>query len=225
MLKGRRPWQEELEIIDDTMKAISGVTDPEELVSRYWEGIDKLLPIHDYISVSRRNVEAPAYLITRSTRFAEHFNPWTQRDRLPKLTGGLMGEIAYANKPVFIDDLPARLSKDDPAWFYLQGFSSLIALPLGIFDNESHKEASVQLQEGDLLVLYTDGITETVAPHTTGNQRELFGTERLDQLLRTCADASPRVCLDRIHTELAIFSDNAPAADDRTLIAMRCVGP
>ncbi|MDB5293912.1 MAG: rsbU 2, partial [Phycisphaerales bacterium] len=38
MLK-RRPWQEELDIIDQTMKAISGIRDPEELVGAYWNGI------------------------------------------------------------------------------------------------------------------------------------------------------------------------------------------
>src|SRR6266850_5425684 len=122
MLKQRRPWPEELAIIDKTMKAISGVTDPEELVNVYWEGIGELLPIGDYVSVSRRGVEPPFYLVTRSSRFTEHFNPWTQRDRLPRLAGGLLGEIAYANEPVIIDDVPARLKADDPAHFYLEGF-------------------------------------------------------------------------------------------------------
>ncbi len=129
MLHGRRPWQEELEIIDRTMKAISGVTDPEELVSIYWENIGELLPIPDYLAVSRRNVEAPYYLITRSSRFTEEINPWTQRDRLPRLTGGLVGEILYGGAPVMIDDLPPRLAPDDPAYFYLQGFGSLYGLP------------------------------------------------------------------------------------------------
>jgi phosphoserine phosphatase RsbU/P len=125
----RLPWQDELAIIDRTMKAISGVTDPEELVEIYWSGIDELLPVNDYMAVSRRGVEPPYFLVTRSSRFTEHFNPWTQRDRLPKLSGGLAGEIAYANKPVIIEDLPSRLKRDDPAWFYLEGFGSLIALP------------------------------------------------------------------------------------------------
>jgi sigma-B regulation protein RsbU (phosphoserine phosphatase) len=128
MLK-RRPWQEELEIIDSTMKAISGVRDPEELVEIYWNGIGKLIAVDDYVSMSRRNVEPPFYVITRSSRFTEQFNPWTQRDRLPHFSGGLLGEIIYANKPVMIDDLPARLADDDPARFYLEGFASLVALP------------------------------------------------------------------------------------------------
>jgi sigma-B regulation protein RsbU (phosphoserine phosphatase) len=129
MLQQRLPWQQELAIIDQTMKAISGVTDPEQLVEVYWTGIGELIAIEDYVAVSRRNVDPPYFLITRSSRFTEHFNPWTQRERLPLMSGGLLGEIAYANRPLVIEDLPARLSADDPARFYLEGFRSLIALP------------------------------------------------------------------------------------------------
>src|SRR5438105_4213855 len=129
MLKKRLPWPDELAIIDRTMKAISIVTDPEKMVNIYWNGINDLVQLKDYISLSRRNVEPPEYLITRSTRFTEHHNPWTHRDRLPRLSGGILGEIIYANKPIIIDDLPARLAPDDPAHFYLEGFQSLVALP------------------------------------------------------------------------------------------------
>src|SRR5688572_5889762 len=125
----RLPWQDELAVIDRTMKAISGITDPDELVATYWNGIGELIPVGDYVAVSRRNVEPPFYLITRSSRFTEDINPWTQRDRLPRMSGGLLGEIVYANRPVIIDDLPARLAADDPAHFYLEGFGSLVALP------------------------------------------------------------------------------------------------
>src|SRR2546423_11655349 len=126
---GRRPWQEELEIVDRTMRSISSIRDPETLVSEYYDGIGKLIPVHDYISLSRRNVAPGDYIITRSSRFTEHFNPWTQRDRLPRLSGGLLGELLYGNKPVIIDDLPRRLAKDDPATFYFEGFGSLVFLP------------------------------------------------------------------------------------------------
>ena len=129
MLRGRRPWREELEIIDRTMKAISGVTDPDELVSVYWSGIGELLPVGGYLAASRRDLEPPFYRITRSSRFAEEHQPWTQRERLPKFSGGLVGEIVYGNKPVFIDDLPSRVAADDPGKFDLDGFQTLIALP------------------------------------------------------------------------------------------------
>src|SRR5262245_23178555 len=125
----RLPWHEELAIIDRTMKAISGVTDPEELVEIYWDSIGELVEVGDYVAISRRGVQPPQYVLTRSSRFTEHFNPWTQRDRLPRMSGGILGEIIYANKPVIIDDLPKQLSPDDPAYFHLQGFAKLIALP------------------------------------------------------------------------------------------------
>jgi phosphoserine phosphatase RsbU/P len=125
----RRPWDEELAIIDRTMRAISGVTDPEELVRMYWTGIGDLISIEDYVSVSRRGLEWPEYRITRSSRFTEHHNPWTQRDRLPRFSGGLLAELAYANRPTIINDLPARLAEDEPARFYLEGFQSAVALP------------------------------------------------------------------------------------------------
>ena len=129
MRKQRLPWEQELAIVDRTMKAISGITDPEELVEVYWTGIGELMPVVEYVSLSRRNVEPPFYLITRSSRFTEQLNPWTQRDRLPKLSGGILGELAYANRPVVLDDLPARLTADDPGRFYLEGCERLIALP------------------------------------------------------------------------------------------------
>ncbi len=125
----RRPWKEELDIIDRTMRAISSVNDPQELVEVYWNGIGELLPVYDYVATSRRNIEPPFYLVTRSSRFTEHLNPWKQRDRLPRLSGGILGQITYANRPVMIDDLPAQLADDDPGRFYLEGFESLVALP------------------------------------------------------------------------------------------------
>lgn len=125
----RRPWHEELAIIDGTMKAISGVTDPEELVRNYWTGIGDLISIEDFVSLSRRDLAWPEYRITRSSRFTEHHNPWTQRDRLPRFSGGLLAELAYANRPTIIDDLPARLTEDEPARFYLDGFQAAVALP------------------------------------------------------------------------------------------------
>ncbi len=125
----KRTWQEELAIIDRIMKSVSGISDPEELVSVYWDGVHELFPMEHYLAVSRRGIEPPDYLITRSSRFPEEINPWKQRHRLPRMSGGLLGEIAYADRPLVIDDLPSRLSPDDPAHFYLEGFQSLIALP------------------------------------------------------------------------------------------------
>jgi sigma-B regulation protein RsbU (phosphoserine phosphatase) len=175
MTRPRRTWQEELSIIDRTMRAISGVTDPEELVDVYWTNVGEMIEISDYVAVSRRNVEPPHFLVTRSSRFTEHFNPWTQRERLPRLSGGLLGEIAYANAPVVIDDLPARLRADDPAYFYLQGFQSLVAMPH--YDNGEGLNVTV------LLLPHESSLDKAMIPmlHWQGG---LFGRGTQNLVLR-----------------------------------------
>jgi sigma-B regulation protein RsbU (phosphoserine phosphatase) len=425
----RRPWHEELAIIDRTMRAISGVTDPEEMVRNYWTGIGELISIEDFVSVSRRDLAWPEYRITRSSRFTEHHNPWTQRDRLPRFSGGLLAEFAYANRPTIIDDLPARLTEDEPARFYLEGFQSAVALPqydggeglnltvmlfppgveidrsfipmmhwqaglfgrgttnlvlrneltavlealnrelevvgeiqrsllprdlpqiegfelatfyqtsaraggdyydffplacrqwglfiadvaghgtpaavlmaithaiahaqpgthtppsvllgylndqltrsytrdgtfvtafyavldpsnrrltyaraghnpprlvrrgcvrsldetgalpMGILENQAYGQATVCLEPGDLVLLYTDGITEASPPPRNG-ERELFGVERLDDLLLACGANNAAECIERVRGEVAAFCANAPPIDDQTLIAIRCL--
>ncbi len=86
-------------------------------------------------------------------------------------------------------------------------------LPLGIDADLSCEEAEIELGHGDRLLLYTDGITETF-----NRDHTMFGSEGLDAALHCCS-RSPTSLIDAITTELAAFSD-APAADDRTLIAL-----
>lgn len=175
VLKRRHPWQKELEIIDRTMRDISTIADPDALVDAYWSSIGELIAMGDFVAVSRREVEPPYYVVTRSSRFTEHHNPWTQRDRLPKLSGGLLGELIYANRPRIIEDLPKRLSPDDPAQFYLEGFASLIALPQ--YDDGEAMNMSMLLVPPGVEIDYT------MIPMMHW-QASLFGRGTRNQVLR-----------------------------------------
>lgn len=90
-------------------------------------------------------------------------------------------------------------------------------LPLGIAPDWTFPVEAVDLQPGDRVVLYTDGIIE--AANAVG---ELFGTERLDAILRDCR-ASAGQTRDRILREIDSFTGGLPAADDRTLLVMDVV--
>jgi len=96
------------------------------------------------------------------------------------------------------------------------------ALPLGLDADQSYTQATVELQAGDLLLLYTDGITEAVAPQNAEAPRELFGIGRLDKVLRECGAPSAEACISQVRSAVAAFGHNAPPTDDQTLIAMRC---
>ncbi len=108
---------------------------------------------------------------------------------------------------------PPRLKRCDDGT--LSSLDGARGLPLGVSSAESYLEQKRQLTPGDQLVLYTDGITEAEGP--TG---ELFGTERLDQVLENCSVTASdllQAVLDAVHA----FTDGRPAADDRTLLVAK----
>ncbi|MEO6437103.1 MAG: PP2C family protein-serine/threonine phosphatase, partial [Tepidisphaeraceae bacterium] len=114
---------------------------------------------------------------------------------------------------------PPRLVRADQ----VLSLNNHAAMPLGIMDDETYHQGTIALERGDLLLLYTDGITEAMAPLRGAASRDLFGTERLDQLLLTCASSSADNCLIQIRTAVTAFCEAAPPTDDQTLIAIRCL--
>jgi sigma-B regulation protein RsbU (phosphoserine phosphatase) len=95
-------------------------------------------------------------------------------------------------------------------------------LPLGVLPRQTYEESAVTLNSNDLLLLYTDGMTEAAAPNGSSEAGSVFGTQRLDRLLLTCSADRPSECIAKIRTAVARFTGDAPLTDDQTLIAIRC---
>jgi serine phosphatase RsbU (regulator of sigma subunit) len=87
---------------------------------------------------------------------------------------------------------------------------------LGLFGELECEMREHHLSPGDILVLYTDGVTESFNPAA-----EEFGEERLIESLRACRDASSKAMLQAIIEEVRRFSPQAQR-DDITLIVARC---
>jgi sigma-B regulation protein RsbU (phosphoserine phosphatase) len=135
-------WKDRLAIVEDTMRAVSLQSDPQELVRSYAERMQKLTPIDRRLSLSRRNLESPRFRITRSTTWTDEINPWSEKDRLPLLSGGILSEVCYRNETTLIPDLD--VDQSDPAYEYLNGFGSLLAIPM--FDNGESLNSVILLQ-------------------------------------------------------------------------------
>ncbi len=87
-------------------------------------------------------------------------------------------------------------------------------LPLGVDIGIGIENAAVMLQAGDLLLFYTDGVTEAAAP-----DGELFGDDRLRTLLAQHADEEPARIRDMILAQVRAF---APVQrDDITLLLLK----
>ncbi|MBM6688675.1 serine/threonine-protein phosphatase [Collinsella tanakaei] len=88
---------------------------------------------------------------------------------------------------------------------------------LGAFDGLPYRQFSRTMAPGDMLVLYTDGVTEAM-----DEQGTCFGEERLERLLADCGREQPCELVDEVLAGVHAFAGAAPQADDITVLALRC---
>lgn len=89
-------------------------------------------------------------------------------------------------------------------------------LPIGIMHNSEYEEACVKLWPGDVLVVYSDGITESV-----NTVEEEFGDDRLVAVVTKNLNASASKIRDRIDEALSRFVGTAAPVDDMTLLIVK----
>ncbi|MDH4222266.1 MAG: SpoIIE family protein phosphatase [candidate division Zixibacteria bacterium] len=87
---------------------------------------------------------------------------------------------------------------------------------LGIFGDTLYEEGTVQLKPGDLLILYTDGITEAM-----NEKEELYKEERVIKMLQTNKDISAEKLSRKIVEDVLSFQGNLPQGDDITLVLIK----
>ncbi|MBI5646250.1 MAG: SpoIIE family protein phosphatase [Ignavibacteriae bacterium] len=90
--------------------------------------------------------------------------------------------------------------------------------PLGLVDNPEYTATNVVLRPGDLLLLFTDGLSEAMNP-----AREIFGAERIAETLRGLAarDADAATCIATIRDDVTRHAAGAEQHDDVTLVVIR----
>jgi phosphoserine phosphatase RsbU/P len=89
----------------------------------------------------------------------------------------------------------------------------LTGFPLGIFEEVNYDEWNGVLEPSDILVFHSDGIAESTNP-----EGQFFGTERLRKLIEQHHELQAAELADLILREVDWFTQNAPLADDRTLV-------
>ncbi len=89
---------------------------------------------------------------------------------------------------------------------------------VGVMPGRPYEAQERQLSPGDVLVLYTDGVTEAFNP-----EHEMFKPERLVEVVRAHATASAQEVVEAIEAGVTAFAGQAPQSDDLTLLVMRCL--
>ena len=96
------------------------------------------------------------------------------------------------------------------------GFLDVSGIPLGLLPDSKYEEHVIEIQEGDLIVLYTDGIAERRDP-----EGEEFGLKRLSELVLENRDKTPDEVIKAMTDTLDRYSGGSPAHDDQTLLVMK----
>ncbi len=122
------------------------------------------------------------------------------------------GELRYVNAG---HEIPFICKKDDTfvpykirAGFVLAGMEGM-----------KYKAGVLQLEPGDKLFQYTDGVTEA-----TDKDNHLYGMKRLEHALAAAADKTVQEILEAVKADIDVFVGDAPQFDDITMLCLEYRG-
>jgi phosphoserine phosphatase RsbU/P len=117
----------------------------------------------------------------------------------------------------------ANAGHEYPAVCRADGTYELIKDPHGLvlacMDGSRYKNYELQLNPGDTLFVYTDGVAEA-----TDSNNQLFGTERMLASLNRNCSALPNELLPQMKQDIDAFVGDAPQFDDITMLGIRYLG-
>jgi sigma-B regulation protein RsbU (phosphoserine phosphatase) len=88
---------------------------------------------------------------------------------------------------------------------------------VGAFEDEKYTDRTLQLEHGDTLVMFTDGVTEAMNPEC-----EMFGKERLDGILRSQeSGVRSQEIVEAIKAGIVEFVEDAEQSDDITMLVVK----
>lgn len=89
-------------------------------------------------------------------------------------------------------------------------------LPVGVVEKTNYEEGFIQFEPGDVLTVYTDGVTEAM-----NSREEEFGEERLMRVLQERSYLAAREIRDEVYREVLTFTGDRPQLDDLTLVVLK----
>jgi len=107
---------------------------------------------------------------------------------------------------------PVLVRPGQPARFVLEALGTIV----GIDGDCEFRGDEIQLEPGDTLVTYTDGVSEAFNP-----KDELFGDERLLACMSRDAGTGARATVEGLLADVRNFADGAPQSDDIAIVALR----
>ena len=89
-------------------------------------------------------------------------------------------------------------------------------MPLGIFESNKFEEKELNVDKGDIVIIYTDGVIEA-----KNTKREEFGFDKLKDIIRKNAHLLPEEIKIKVLSEVMEFAKGMPQHDDITIVIMK----
>lgn len=164
------------------------------------------------LRILSEEIESPALLIARLNQWLCRNVPITKFISLACISlkphSGQEARIAYTNA----GHCPPILVRKDGVIESLEPTGGVI----GVHEDFAYEEQSLTMAPGDLLFLYTDGVTE--AENQSG---DMFGEERLIEYIRNRSASPLEIILEGLLNDVRNFSGKKEPGDDFTAIALR----
>ncbi|MDQ1329387.1 MAG: phosphoserine phosphatase RsbU/P [Candidatus Poribacteria bacterium] len=92
---------------------------------------------------------------------------------------------------------------------------------IGIFDDSVYEQETVKLQSNDVLVIYSDGVTDAGIDQETGSENDAFGQQRLEEVIVANVSLPAEELLKSINDEVTKYAHKLKQFDDITLIVIK----
>ena len=178
---------------------------------------DKGVPAAMFMALARSLVRAAALDGSSPARALERANRWIARDS----ESGMFVTIFYAILDTVSGQMHYTCAGHNPPLIYQSATRNLVELTtpgiaLGAIEEVQLQEATVTMEPDDLLICYTDGLTEAI---NAGG--EPFGVSRLRDMIVTHHDLHAQALLNHMIDSLHAFTDGQAPFDDVTLVIVR----
>ena len=155
----------------------------------------------DNLAELMRSVNHLVYELSSDNRYATFF--YAQYDPPSR-------QLSYVNAG---HNPPAVFRKSDSEWQVMR--LEVGGAVVGLLPQSSYVQGSFTLQAGDLLLAFTDGISEAMNP-----QDEEWGEEKLIEITKTCEGLSAVDSVSRIMAGAHSFAEGASQHDDMTVVVL-----
>ena len=177
---------------------------------------DKGIPAAIYMAVSRTIIRASAIKGISTSECLDYSNQLLFKESMNSMFVTVFYGILNTSSGAFTY---SNAGHNPPYILRKNGSIEMLEITgdivMGIMDDIQYKTKSAQLNPGDGLFLYTDGVTEA-----NNAEYELFDEDRLEEVVTNLENLTPKEIVNKVVIALDEFTGELPQADDTTMLAL-----